>query len=138
MLICDINIFYRNGKAVLEEMLQPLGVDMNELITLLVIDMVPGITQSRLIPFLQPDKGNVAKILQLLEKKGYLYREANPEDQRIKQCFLTAAGKVIVPQLHIVMAAWEERFFMGLSPNEIALYHEISEVMVRNIMKEGN
>lgn len=137
MLICDINIFYRNGKAVLEKMLMPLGMDMYELITLLVIDTVPGITQTRLIPFLQPDKGNVTKILQLLEKKGLVYRDTDSEDQRIKVCFLTENGKAMVPQLRIVMNAWEERFFMGLDSSEVVLYHKISEVMVRNIMKDG-
>uniref|UniRef100_UPI00289A622D hypothetical protein n=1 Tax=Proteiniclasticum sp. TaxID=2053595 RepID=UPI00289A622D len=69
MFICTISVFHKYGKQILDEMLQPLQLDWRSMVVLLVVDQVPGISQRRLIPFLQTDKANVAKLLKEMEEK---------------------------------------------------------------------
>lgn len=136
MFICDISVFNKYGKQRLDERLAPMQIDWRALVVLLVIEQVPGIPQTRLIPFLQTDKANVTKLLQVLEKRDLILREADGEDQRNKICHLTLKGKAMTPQLHKALADWEDACFEGLDPDELAQFRKTSEVISRNLMKE--
>lgn len=85
MFICTISVFHKYGKQILDEMLQPLQLDWRSMVVLLVVDQVPGISQGRLIPFLQTDKANVAKLLKEMEEKDLLERREEEGDLRIKK-----------------------------------------------------
>ena len=52
MFICNISILNKYGKQVLDELLQDLAIDWRELVVMLVLEKMPGTSQSRLIPFL--------------------------------------------------------------------------------------
>lgn len=136
MFICDISSFNKYGKQLLDKMLRPLAVDWRELVVLLVIERVPGITQSRLIPFLQTDKANVTKILQGMEAKGLIRREVDPQDQRNKVCHHTEAGAGLTPRLHEVMSRWEAACFEGLSPDDLLALARISAIIHTNLDKD--
>ncbi len=136
MFICNISILNKYGKQVLDELLQDLAVDWRELVVMLVLEKMPGTSQSRLIPFLQTDKANVTKILQEMEHKGLIRRCSDAQDQRNKICHLDARGSVLVPQLHERLKQWETACFKGLSPEEISSYHRISHVISQNLTQE--
>jgi DNA-binding MarR family transcriptional regulator len=136
MFICDISVFNKFGKQKLDEMLCPLKIDWRELVVILVIEQVPGITQARLIPFLQTDKANVTKLLQLMEKKGLIRRETDESDQRNKVCLLTNQGNALTPKLHEVLNLWEEACFHGITKDELLQFRRINEIITKNLVKE--
>jgi DNA-binding MarR family transcriptional regulator len=137
MFICDISILNRYGKQLLDDTLLPVGLDWRELVTLLVIEQLPGIAQARLIPFLQTDKANVTKLLQQMEEKKLMTRETNPLDRRNKSCHLTKEGHMLLPRLHEAMSLWEDTSLQGLDANERALYGEFNKRIIRNLMQES-
>ena len=118
MFICYISVLHKFGKQRLDELLGPLGMDWRELVVLLVVEQVPGIVQSRLIPFLQTDKANVAKLLKEMEMKKLLERQEEAEDHRQKTCHLTLHSAELLPKLHSIMNDWESQCFEGLSESE--------------------
>lgn len=134
MFICDISIFNRYGKQQMDERLAPLHLDWRDLVAILVIDQVPGITQARLNPFLQTDKANVTKLLQSLEQRGQITRLEDEADHRSKVCFLTDSGQALVPRLYGLMAEWENHIFQGISPLERAQFEEISQRINANLL----
>lgn len=91
--ICFINMFYRYGKKLLEEMLSDKNLNMQELIVLLVINESKGIFQSKLLNFTALDKGNFSKFLRQLENKDLIYRVASEEMIGQNMCYLTKNGK---------------------------------------------
>jgi DNA-binding MarR family transcriptional regulator len=111
MFICDISVFNKYGKQRLDELLSPLHLDWRELVVMLVIEQVPAIPQTRLIPFLQTDKANVTKLLQAMEQKKLIWRESDGAAQRNKVCHLTDQGHNLIPQLHDVLQSWEPASF---------------------------
>ena len=137
MFLCDINVFYRFGKHVLEDMLAPYQMDMHELITVLSIHQSPGITQSSLSMNLQMDKGNLTKFLQHLEEKGVLYREVESQDRRHKKCYLTERSKALVPKLDEVKEQWTRLCFEGLSEKELQQYKNISSRITENLLRHN-
>ena len=136
MFICDISVFNKYGKQRLDEMLTPLALDWRELIVMLVISHVPGISQTRLIPFLQTDKANVTKLLQAMEHKGLIWREPDGADQRNKLCHLTDQGQKLIPQLNDVLQNWETACFRGIDPETLTQFWKTNEIITHNMMNE--
>lgn len=134
MFICDISVFNKYGKHKLDELLGPIGLDWRELVAILVIEQVPGITQARLIPFMQTDKGNVTKLLQGMEHKKLIKRKSDPEDGRNKLCTLAKAGQEVAPKLKEVLNQWESYCFKGLTPSEIEQFQKLSQVVLQNLI----
>lgn len=135
--LCDINIFYRFGKHVLEDLLEPYQVDMHGLIAILSMDEVPGVTQSGLGINIQMDKGNLTKFLQHLEAKGLMYREVSPENKRNKHCYLTEEGKKLAPKLKRVIKKWTALCLEDISAEELELYKKVSSQITKNLLKLG-
>lgn len=136
MFICDISIFNKYGKKKLDEMLSPLKMDWRELVVMLVVEQVPGISQTHLIPFLQTDRANVTKLLKEMEKKVLIRRETDDKDKRNKLCSLTKQGDQLTPQLHEVLDLWEASCFNGLNEHEIQQFHKITEMITQNLIMD--
>jgi DNA-binding MarR family transcriptional regulator len=136
MFICDISVFNKYGKQKLDEMLYPMGLQWRELVIMLVIEQVPGIPQTRLIPFLQTDKANVTKLLQAMEQRGLIVRNADGDDQRNKVCHLTDQGASMTPKLNQILDLWESACFQGIDRDELTEYKRINEIITRNIVNE--
>lgn len=136
MFICDISIFNKYGKQKLDEMLYALKIDWRELVVMLVIEQVPGISQTRLIPFLQTDRANVTKLLQEMEKKELIRRETDETDKRNKVCYLTNQGNKLTPHLHEVLDLWEASCFKGLNKYEILQFQKINEIITQNLIND--
>lgn len=133
MFICDISVLNKYGKALLDDILRPLKSDWRELVVLFVIEQVPGITQSRLTPFLQTDKANVSKFLQEMERKDLIRRDAADADQRNKACYLTASGQAQLPALHDAIERWEATCFKNVGPEDRKQFERISNILTQNL-----
>lgn len=136
MFICDISALNRYGKQKIDDMLIKFNIDWRILVVLLVTEHVPGISAGRLIPFMQTDKGNVARILQSMETRKMIYREADTKDQRNKLCYLTGESLKLIPELKRILKQWEEECFAGLTKEEILLYKKINSVITNNLVGE--
>lgn len=134
MFICDISVFNKYGKQKLDEILHPLNLDWREMVVLLLLEQIPGMVQTRLVPFLQTDKGNVTKILQTMEKKGLLYRESDVSDQRNKVCSLTKTGRALLPSVRQGMNDWEEFCYQGITEEELAVFRSVGKSITRNLV----
>lgn len=137
MFICDISVFNRFGKELLDDRLTPLMLTWRDLVALLVLDDAPGIRQSALSRFLQTDKANITKMLQGLEDNGWIRRDTDGSDQRIKRCRLTEEGQMLVPLLKSAMARWEESCFQDLTAEERAVFHRLSDKISKRLMAES-
>lgn len=135
MFICDISIFNRFAKNKLDFKLARLELNWRDLVVLLIIDRASGIAQTRLTPFLQTDKANVTKLLKALEKKDLICRIADPKDQRNKVCFLTTTAQALVPELYEIINRWENDCFRGLTEEERAEFHRLSEKVTANLLE---
>ncbi|NCB24987.1 MAG: MarR family transcriptional regulator, partial [Bacteroidia bacterium] len=136
MFICDISVFNKYGKQRLDEMLRPLNLDWHMLVTILIIEQVPGISQGRLNPFLQTDKANVTKLLQAMEKKELIRRETDSNDSRNKVCFLTEQGSYLTPRLNEILESWEATCFRGINTEDLLQFQRVSAMIMQNLKKD--
>lgn len=71
------------------KMMDQSGTDLShpEIQALRFISTQGGISQATLTARLGVDKAAVTRVLKSLEEKGYIYRETDPEDKRVKRVY---------------------------------------------------
>ncbi|MDR7317520.1 MarR family transcriptional regulator [Brevibacillus nitrificans] len=82
------------------------------------------------------DQANVTRISDLLERKGYLVRQPNPEDKRSSLVCLTEAGREITKQLIPIDEHVHEVALRGISEEEIAFLKQLLSKIRENVNAE--
>lgn len=134
--ICFINIFFRFGKKLLESMLAPYEMNMQELIVLRVIHESPGIYQSKLINFTGLDKGNFSKLLKKLESNKFIYRLESTNLTGQNQCFLTDDGKAFAPKLSEVLYQWEDAITDDIGEEDLVQFNNTALRISNNLFNQ--
>lgn len=102
------------------EACRPLEITYSEYALLLRLFDCEGASQEELSRVLQTDKSAVARTLKLLEQKGFIRREKDAQDRRIKRIRLTEYGRMQHPFLMAVMNSWVNYLIDTLSPQDIS------------------
>lgn len=102
------------------EACSPLEITYSEYVLLLRLFDCEGASQEELSRVLQTDKSAVARTLKLLEQKGFIRREKDAQDRRIKRIRLTEYGRMQHPFLMAVMNSWVNYLIDTLSPQDIS------------------
>lgn len=92
----------------------------------------PGIIQSEIAQRTYKDKTNVTRILDVLERNGYIVRENSKKDRRIACIYLTDAAKKMFVDLIPYTEEINEKFCQGISDTELNLFNDILERLCQN------
>ncbi|TAD88351.1 MAG: MarR family transcriptional regulator [Alphaproteobacteria bacterium] len=86
--------------------------------TLVLVDANPGLSQTALGGLLGIDRSTVVPLIDRLEGRGLLRREASPTDRRTHALILTDAGYSLLAEAVARVRAHENRIASSLSPQE--------------------
>lgn len=111
------------------------GITPGLLGMLQVIAANPGLAQSRLAEAMEVDRSTIVKVVDQLEARGLIVREASPSDKRSYCLRLTAAGAAELPRMQRLMLAHEEAFAQPLSVKE---RRQLIALLVRLCDREGD
>ena len=78
-------------------------------------------------------RSTVTTILQLMEKKGYIRREAVEGDARLKQIFLTEQGAEIAARTQEMIENMENMVIEGIAEDKLAIFYEVAQKLVTNM-----
>ena len=96
--------------------LAELGVTVPEWVLLrTLLDEAP-LAPSTLARSMGMTRGAITKLVDRLEARGLLRRDADPSDGRAQQLTLTGDGRALVPRLAAMADANDDAFFGALSP----------------------
>ena len=98
---------------------RPLKITYSEYVVLLRLFDCKGVSREDLSRVLHMDKSAVARTLKLLEQKGFICREKDAEDRRIKRIRLTEYGRMQYTFLMSVMNCWVNYLIDTLSPQDV-------------------
>jgi len=84
-----------------------------------------GISQRELAEHTEKDSNNITKILDQLERKGWVKRIANPQDRRSFLVYVTDNGLLLIKQLAPLDEELLNDVCASLSADEIALLRKI-------------
>lgn len=77
-----------------------------------------GLTQTELATRLKLTPPTVTKMLQRMEKSGFIQRKPDPDDQRVSRVYLTGAGRDVQQKVETVFTTLEVEGFANLTPEE--------------------
>jgi DNA-binding MarR family transcriptional regulator len=97
-----------------------------------------GITQSELAETLELEKPSLGRLLDRLEGKGWVRREADPNDRRAKRIFLTEAADAPMQVMREIASGVREDALSGLSSDDRDHFVDTLLTIKSNLMGPGN
>lgn len=74
-----------------------------------------GLTQSRLAEVMEVDRSSIVKVVNALEDKGLIRRDAAPNDRRSYHLRMTPEGRLALRRIEEAVARQDREFSAGLS-----------------------
>lgn len=84
---------------------------------LIVIGANPGLSQADVAELLGIERARLVRLLDRLERRGFLRRQASPNDRRSHSLHLTAAGRSLLKRAKALAAIHETRLVERLGPS---------------------
>ena len=81
-------------------------------------------------------RSTVTNIIQLMEKKGYLQREAVEKDARLKKLVLTEKGLELYDQMQHLVEQLNEETLIGITDEELDVFFRVLEKIEYNIKQQ--
>ncbi|MCM2972434.1 MarR family winged helix-turn-helix transcriptional regulator [Larsenimonas suaedae] len=103
-----------------EEAMREYAIRPAQFSALVVVEEMPGVTQSELAQRLAIDPPRVVNLVHDLEKRGYAVRVRCKRDRRSHGIFLTKPGEALVTTLKRLSVESDARASVGLSEDERA------------------
>ena len=97
----------------------------------LAICREPGRSQEELARELCVNKSTVARKLNYLEEKGYIFRQPMPTDRRQFAVYPTDKLLEILPEIREVSRQWMYLLSQGIPQDKLDVFHEVLEQMER-------
>ena len=95
-----------------------------------------GMSQSQLGKETFKDRHNITRIVNILQKRGYIERRPDKMDKRAYRLFLTKPGKIIRKELAPVVLNHLREMFSGLSSEDLQTLLRIFKHTVNNLEKK--
>ena len=105
------------------ELLDNLGLYRGQPPLLFALWELDGQTHGELADKLQITPATITRMIQRMEKSGFVQRQADVSDQRISRVYLTDAGWAIRAELQAVWDRMEDESFVGFSTAEREVLH---------------
>ena len=94
-----------------------------------------GSTQTELAERLHVQPSTVTKMVQRMEKAGFVERRPDPEDQRVSRVYLTDAGRAVQETVKQVWRTMEEETLQGFTLEERELLRGFLSRMRENLLQ---
>ena len=116
------------------QLLEDLGLYQGQPPVLRELWRQEGLTQSELAVRLKITPATITKMLQRMEKAGFIQRRADQEDQRISRVYLTEAGRAVQAEVEAVFKTLEAETFANLTVEEHLLLRRLLLQLRENLL----
>lgn len=129
-------LVYRTAQAMTlygEKLLNPYDLTAEQFHLLKNISSNKALSQNELCDIVQKSAANVTRILDRLERKGFVKREKNPADRRSIHLFLTVRGQELVDEVSSLFENFSRLLTKGISNQEQTKLAEILHRIQNNL-----
>lgn len=104
------------------EEMKPFDITPMQYAALAAIYDQPGIDQRGLSKLVAIDRSTVGTMLRLMEEKGLIRRKTPEQNQRVKQLFITPAGRKVLRESRDALAKAQDRILEPLPARDRARF----------------
>src|SRR5512145_2904885 len=101
------------------QLLEGLGLYRGQPRVLYILWNQDGLTHKELAEIMQITPATITRMIQRMEKAGFVQRRPDPADQRISRVYLTEAGRAVQAQVEVTWQQMEHDDFIGFTPGEL-------------------
>ena len=94
-----------------------------------------GLTHGELAARLHVQPATVTKMIQRMERTGFVECKPDAQDQRVSRVYLTDAGRAIQTEVKQVWRTMEDETFAGFTPEERVWMHRFFLHMRENLIR---
>jgi DNA-binding MarR family transcriptional regulator len=127
--VCRLH--YSRAHIILEE----IGLYRGQPPVLRHLHIQDGLTQTELGQRLEVSPATVTKMIQRMEKAGFVQRRQDEADQRVSRVYLTQAGRAIKAEMAARLKTIEAEAFAGFSLDERVIMRRLLLQMRDNLQK---
>jgi DNA-binding MarR family transcriptional regulator len=103
---------------------------------LLLLEAIGQASQQHLAQTLTIDRANMVTLLDVLEERGFIERQADPLDRRRHVVKLTASGQGVLQQIRQARAKVDAAFFAGLDNEEQETLHRLLVKLFKSLTED--
>ncbi len=131
------SVFHRLPLSFLSEGLKDYNISSGQVMFLLELYYLDGISQEELSSYLNIDEANTTRAIKKLEKEGYVIRKRDEEDRRVKRIYLTEKALEIKPKVLDLMNQWEEKMLKSLTSVEREVFIDLLKKVGHSLSDNG-
>lgn len=128
-----IAAIHRNIQIYLNEQLKDMEISSGQHDFLYVIMVFEGLTQKELSEKLIVGKSTTAKAVKHLMNKGFVRREVDQEDRRLRRLYLTKKGQAVKPRIQETFADLNDVLFGELDQMTYRMLSDTLQGVLMNI-----
>ncbi|MGV0813205.1 MarR family transcriptional regulator [Mycolicibacterium boenickei] len=122
---------FRELIAAEQPVLDAHGVTMWGYVVLSALDRSSVRTQAALAEAIGADKTRIIRTLDDLQQQGYIEREADPDDRRVRLLAITEAGRSVKDAIQREIQHGEERWLGELSAEDRKVFLRVLQQLTR-------
>ncbi len=102
----------------LHQLVEALGLYQGQPRLLKELWKQEGVTQTELAARMKIAPATITKMLQRMEKAGFIQRRTDEQDQRVSRVYLTETGRAVKSRVEEVFQTMDRETFKGLTDEE--------------------
>lgn len=122
-------------RARAHQLLEEIGLYRGQTPVLRALWETEGLTQTELVARMKITPATMTKMLQRMEKAGFIYRKPDAADQRVSRVYLTEAGRAIQHEVEAVWLRMNAETFANFTPEENALLGQFLSRIRENLIR---
>ncbi|MBP1882794.1 MarR family winged helix-turn-helix transcriptional regulator [Sinorhizobium mexicanum] len=123
----------RKLRAVFDARVKERGLTLPRARALFMLAKKDGINQRELAEELEIETPTIVRLLDGMEKQGFIERRVEPSDRRAKQIHMTDFGRSVARDIQNLASEIREDVLEGLKPQEIAVALKVVSTIARNV-----
>jgi DNA-binding MarR family transcriptional regulator len=130
-LIHDVS---RLRRMMFDRALAPLGITRSQWWVLAFISRKDGLPQTQLANELDVGKVGVGALIDRLESSGFVVRQADPVDRRVKRVYVTRQARGFLEKLRKETDKFNEKIARGINRKQLEATSDALLAMKRNLL----
>lgn len=115
------------------QLLEGLGLYRGQPRVLHILWDQDGLTHKALAAIMQITPATITRMIQRMEKAGFVQRHLDAADQRISRVYLTDAGRAVQAQVEATWRQMEQDDFAGFTADELVVLRGFLQRMRANL-----
>lgn len=116
-----------------QKVCHPYNITIDQWMIFVVLWEEEGLTQNELAERTYKDKTNIARMLFLLEERGFIHRETDKKDRRSLRVYLTEKGRLLKDEVLPPSIEAYEKTIAGLTEEEVNQFRKTLNIIYENV-----